>query len=440
MEASFVVGTGLCTMTARPEPREAPGTGRRGRVPEIEPFRGVRYRDRDSDLARVLAPPYDVISPRLRDELYDRDPRNVVRLVLNRTPGDAGYEEAGATYRSWRAEGVLEEEPSPALYLLEQSFLARGRTLRRFGLLARFRAEDPDRGVILPHEHTRPAAREDRWRLLQATRANFSPIFLMFPDPEARFSTLVADGLGEPPVATFTDDGEVGHRLWRVVDPPRVEGFRAFLAGRKAYIADGHHRHATALRYRDERGPDGAWTLGYFTPIGAPGLVVLPYHRILSEGPSLAEAGKRLRERFRLGTAESPSEAAGRVAESEAPWAFALAEPGRGALVVEADRTAASLLPEGAPECLRALDTFFLHHAVLGPLLGVPDSAVSYVHSQAEAEEALARGACRLAVLVRGTPVSQIVAVADAGESMPAKSTFFHPKLPSGLVIHPLVE
>jgi hypothetical protein len=128
------------------------------------------------------------------------------------------------------------------------------------------------------------------------------------------------------------------------------------------------------------------------------------------------------------------------VAESEAPWAFALAEPGRGALVVEADRSAASLLPEGAPACLRALDTYFLHHAVLGPRLGVPDAAVSYVHSQGEAEEALARGVCRLAVLLRGTPVPQIVAVADAGESMPAKSTFFHPKLPSGLVIHPLVE
>jgi uncharacterized protein (DUF1015 family) len=409
-------------------------------VPEIQPFRGVRYRDRGSDLARVLAPPYDVISPRQRDELYERDPRNVVRLVLNRTPGDAGYEEAGATYRSWQAEGVLREEPSPALYILEQSFLAGGRTLRRFGLLARFRAEDPDRRVILPHEHTRAAAREDRWRLLQATRANFSPIFLMFPDPEAQFSTLVAEGLGEPPIATFTDDGGVGHRLWRVVDPSRVETLRAFLADRRAYIADGHHRHATALRYRDEQGPDGAWTLGYFTPIEAPGLVVLPYHRMLSEGPSLAAARDFLRERFRLEAATSPSEAARKVAASKAPWAFALAEPGGGALVVEAERAAASLLPEGAPECLRALDTFFLHHAVLGPLLGVPDAAVSYVHSEAEAEEALGRGACRLAVLLRGTPVPQIVAVADAGESMPAKSTFFHPKLPSGLVIHPLVE
>jgi uncharacterized protein (DUF1015 family) len=144
---------------------------------EIQPFAGVRYRA--ADLSRVLAPPYDVIPPGYRDELYARDPRNVVRVVLNRTPGEAGYVEAGETYRRWLAEGVLEADAVPALYVLEQSFTAAGRTLRRFGLLARFRAEDPDRRVILPHEHTRAAAKEDRWRVLNATKANFSPIFLI---------------------------------------------------------------------------------------------------------------------------------------------------------------------------------------------------------------------------------------------------------------------
>jgi uncharacterized protein (DUF1015 family) len=207
----------------------------------------------------------------------------------------------------------------------------------------------------------------------------------------------------------------------------------------RAYIADGHHRHATALRYRDAVGPDGAWTLGYFTPIEAPGLLVLPYHRILAEGPTLEEAARRLAGPFRLTPLADARAAAVAVAASSASHAFALAEPGRGALVVEAGPGAERLLPAEAPACLRALDTWFLHHAVLGPLLGVPDAAVSYVHSQAEAEEALAGDGCRLAALLRATPVHQIVDVADAGESMPAKSTFFHPKLPSGLVIHPLV-
>jgi uncharacterized protein (DUF1015 family) len=404
---------------------------------EIQPFAGIRYRA--ANLSRVLAPPYDVIPLATRDELYARDPRNIVRVVLNRTAGDEGYAEAGETYRRWLGEGVLRADATPAVYVLEQTFAEAGRTLRRFGLLARFRAEDPARHVILPHEHTRAAAKEDRWRVLNATKANFSPIFLMFPDPAAVFGALVLQAIGQPPVSQYSDDGGVGHRLWSIEEPGLVGLFAELLGGVKAYIADGHHRHATALRYRDAVGPDGAWTLGYFTPIEAPGLLVQPYHRILSEGPSLEEASHRLGGSFRLTPQKDATTAAAAVASSPASHAFALAEPGKGALVVEAEPEAESLLSADAAACLRALDTYFLHHVVLGPLLGVPDTAVSYVHSQAEAEETLSRGTCRLAVLMRATPVQQIVDVADAGESMPAKSTFFHPKLPSGLLIHPLV-
>jgi uncharacterized protein (DUF1015 family) len=406
-------------------------------VAEIQPFRALRYRS-DIDLARVLAPPYDVISPAYRDELLARDDHNVVRLILSETADDGGYAAAGETFGRWRREGMLVEDPLASLYLLEQGFAAGGRTLRRFGFVARFRAEDPERRVVLPHEHTRAAPRQDRWRMLLATRANFSPVFLMFEDPGARFAAIVAEAAGTKPVAQYADDAGVSHRLWRVEDAS-VVGRLAGLAGETTCtIADGHHRYATALRYRDSFGPEGAWTLGYFTPIGAPGLVVLPYHRILSEGPSLEQARSRLAAGFRLTPAAHASAAANRVAASSAPYAFALAEPGRGALVCEAEPEAATLLPAAVAPSLRALDTYFLHHAVLGPVLGVPDAAVSYVHSQAEAEATLAKGACRLAVLMRATPVEQIVAVARAGESMPAKSTFFHPKLPSGLVIHPL--
>jgi len=161
---------------------------------EIQPFAGIQYRA--ADLSRVLAPPYDVIPPAYRDELYARDPHNIVRVILNRRDGDEGYAEAGETYRSWLAEGVLEADATPAVYVLEQTFIAAGRTLRRFGLLARFRAEDPGARVILPHEHTRAAAKEDRWRVLNATKANFSPIFLMFPDPAAAFTTLLLEVIG----------------------------------------------------------------------------------------------------------------------------------------------------------------------------------------------------------------------------------------------------
>ena len=406
---------------------------------EIRPFAGVRYRVPDSELPRVLAPPYDVIPSAYQEALYARDPRNIVRVILNRGVGEAAYEEAGATYRHWLAEGVLARDPEPSLYLLEQSFTADDRRLARVGLLARFRAEDPGTRRILPHEQTRKGPREDRWRVLLATRANFSPIFMMFPDEGGAFASLAAAAMASRPEAAFTDDGGVAHRMWRITEPAAMGAFAGALARPKAYIADGHHRYATALRYRDERGPDGAWTLGYFTPLDAPGLVVLPYHRILEEGPSLEEARRALQAHFRVTAAPDAREAAREAGTSAAPYAFGLAERGTGGLAAEALPSAEKLLPAGAPPSLRALDTYFLHQAVLPKLLGVADAAVRYVHSLAEAEEAVASGACRLAVLMRATPARQIVDVAEAGESMPAKSTFFHPKLPSGLVIHPLV-
>jgi uncharacterized protein (DUF1015 family) len=406
-------------------------------LPEIQPFAGITYRVPEAELTRVLAPPYDVIPPSYQDELYARDPRNIVRVVLNRETGEAAYREAGRAYRSWLESGVLAADDRPALYVLEQAFTAEGRAHVRLGLLARFRVTDRSAGEVLPHEHTRAAAKEDRYKLLRETRANFSPIFMMSEDPGGAFAAALQAACSGAPAASYTDDGGTAHRLWRVTEPAAVRAFQAALRA-KAYIADGHHRYATALRYRDEVAPEGEWTYGYFTPLDSPGLLVLPYHRLLSAGPTLAEARQKLAGSFLLNDAPDAATAARDASQSTMPYAFALAAPGGGAVVAEALPGVEDLLPSDAPPSLRALDTYFLHQGVLPRLLGLDDSAVRYVHSQAEAERALSGSHCRLALLLRATPVRQIVAVADAGESMPAKSTFFHPKLPSGLVIHPL--
>ena len=403
---------------------------------EIRPFRGLLYCE-DLDPALVLAPPYDVIPEAHRQALLRRHERNVARLVLAGTPDEQGYAEAGAAFSRWRADGTLVEDPQAALYVLEQSFAHGGRTLVRRGLLARFRAEDAAHGRILPHEHTWGSAREDRWRMLLATRSNFSPIFLMLEDPAAVLDRLLEALAQGAPARAFHDEDGVAHKLWRVTEAAPVAGLTDAIAGAKAYIADGHHRYATALRYRDGHGADGAFTLGYFTPVGARGLVVLPYHRILSAGPPPQAAREALGDAFRLKPAPSVRAAASLVGGSLAPQAFALAWPSGEALVAEALPTSQDWIPVSEPPSLRALDTFFVHRGVL-PRLGVGDDAVGYVHSLAEAEEAVSHGRCALAVLMRGTPVNQVLAVADARESMPAKSTFFHPKLPSGLVIHPL--
>ena len=406
-------------------------------MPEIQPFHGVLYQG--VALEQVLAPPYDVITPFQRDTLYDRHPKNIVRVILNREPGDAGYADAGRCFREWRQDGTLAPDAAAALYVVEQRFAWEGRSLVRVGLLARVRAEDPAKGVILPHEQTRKGPREDRWRVLQETRANFSPIFMMVPDAGARLQGLLAAALSGEPAARYTDDGGVAHRVFRVSDEARIGAFRSALQAVKAYIADGHHRYATALRHRDANGPDGAWTLGYFTPMDAAGLLVLPYHRILAEGPSRDAARQALEGRFLMSDARDAAAAARDAGQSTMPYAFALAWPEGGALVAEALPEAEDLFPPETPASLRALDTQFFHAVVLPKLLGVKDEHVSYVHSLAEAQDALRDRACRLAALMRGTPVRHIVDVAEARESMPAKATFFHPKLPSGLVIHPLV-
>jgi uncharacterized protein (DUF1015 family) len=406
-------------------------------VPEIQPFHGILYQG--VPLEQVLAPPYDVITPLERDTLYGRHPRNIVRVILNREAGDAGYAEAGRCFREWRQDGTLAPDAAAALYVLEQSFAWEGRSLLRVGLLARVRAEDPAAGAILPHEQTRKGPREDRWRVLQETRANFSPIFMMVPDAGARLSGLLAAAVSGEPAARYTDEAGVAHRLFRVGDAARISAFRDALQAVKAYIADGHHRYATALRHRDANGPQGAWTLGYFTPMDAPGLLVLPYHRILKGGPSPEQARLALAGKFLLSDAKDAAAAARDAGQSTMPYAFGLAWPEGGALVAEALPEAEDLFPPGTPPSLRALDTQFFHAVVLPKLLAVRDEDVGYVHSFAEARDALRDRACRLAALMRGTPVRHIVDVADARESMPAKATFFHPKLPSGLVIHPLV-
>lgn len=403
---------------------------------EIRPFRGLRYKLDGEELSLVLAPPYDVISSSYRDALYARDPRNVIRMVLNRTLGDAGYQEAGEALARFRDSGVIVNEERPALYVLEQHFSIEGKIHTRRGIIARCRAESLETGKILPHEHTRAAAREDRWKMLLATRANFSPIFLMHDDRRGDLAAALAESVGaSDPVASFTDDTSVSHRLFAVADGA-VTPYAALLGAGLSYVADGHHRYATALRYRDMVGPEGGWTMAYFTPLQGEGLLVQPYHRVLATGPSLEQARDALSTSFRIHDVDSPAEGAHAAGASTFPYAFAFAEPGRGVFVAESLPEAQALLPPGTPAPLAALDTYFLHHAVLPALLHVPEESVHFVHSLTEAEETLEEDRCRLAVLLRGTPVSQIQAVADARLSMPPKSTYFHPKLPSGLVIH----
>ena len=404
---------------------------------EIRPFRALRYPASLGPLESLLAPPYDVISEEYRQTLLSRHPANVVRVILkDPADGDRGYARIGETFAKWRAGGTLAQDLEPAIYLLEQRFAWEGRRYVRLGILTRFKVEPEGSPVIRPHEKTRGPAKEDRFSVLKATRANFSPIFLFFEDQGA-FAAAAARAKGRHPIlAEYKDDDGVGHTVWAITNAEDVRALAEPAGGGPSYIADGHHRYATAQRYLREVGPEGTTTYGYFCP-NDEGLLVLPYHRILFGAPSLAEVMSRLEGRYLLNVASDPEAAAREVANSTLPFAFAICWPDGKSVVCESAPGVEDELPKESPPCLKDLDTYFLHQVGFKHL-GLSDPKVEFVHSLADARAELAAHPDAVAVLMRATPLRYIAAVANASESMPPKSTFFHPKIPSGLLIHPL--
>ncbi len=404
---------------------------------DIRPFRALRYPASLGPLENLLAPPYDVISEDYRKALLERHQGNVARVILkDPADGEKGYEKIAETFKGWREKGILVQDEKPAIYLLEQRFSWEARTYIRSGILTRFKVEPEGSPLIRPHEKTRGPAKEDRFSVLKATRANFSPIFLFFEDEGAFAKAASRAKESHPVLSTYTDDDGIAHTLWAVTTPDQIGELAKSAGSGPSYIADGHHRYATAQRYLRKVGPEGGCTYGYFCP-NDEGLLVLPYHRIIFGAPTAAEVMSRLEGKYLLSAAESAEKAAREVANSTLPFAFALLYPDGRAIVCESAPGVEDELPREAPQCLKDLDTYFLHHAGFRHL-GLTDPKVEFVHSLEDARKELAVHKDAVAILMRATPLRHIAAVADASESMPPKSTFFHPKIPSGILIHPL--
>jgi uncharacterized protein (DUF1015 family) len=391
----------------------------------VKPFRALRYDPaRVGDLAAVVAPPYDVISTAQQDALYARSPWNVVRLILPREPERAAA--AAATLRSWIASGVLALDAEPALYFYSQEFSRTdGSRRRRDGVLCRLGLEEFEAGVVRPHERTFPGPKQDQLALLRATGAYLSPIFGLYTRAGERLRDVA--GIAGAPVVELTEDhGEV-HRLWRVTDAAAVARVTAALAPETIFIADGHHRYETGLAYRRERGAAGPDSiLAFLSNMEDEGLVVLPTHRLLRVRLRLEPAAfeARLREAFAI-----------------EPRASGTARPDGALDVVLPDRQL-RLRPRAAalahvadlPASVRTLDVAVLHGAILGPILGVEPGQLEFTHDDAEAFEAVATGRSTAAFLLNPPSVAAVRAVCLAGELMPEKSTYFYPKLASGLV------
>ncbi len=427
----------------------------------LNPFRGLRYdRTAVGDVARVVAPPYDVIDPAHQTALYARSPHNVVRLILNRD-ADA-YGAAATTLREWRRVGVLALDPSPALYLYAQRFRGpAGEERERLGIIGALRLESFESGKVRPHERTLQRAKDDRLALLRACRASLSPIFGLVSAPEWSMAALVPARAAELEVAEGED---ARHRVWRLDDARTLAAVSERLAAHEVFIADGHHRYETALRYRDETRaalgavapPPGAapydYVLAYLTRMEDPGLVILPTHRVLGSLTVTATALERaLGAHFRLerlpwtpAGVTSMLERLGAGTSTGGSVRIGAAVAGAGMLWLVSAPVDALPFPASTPAVLRALDVTALHHIVLAGVLGLPigerggTPGLTYTQDAAAALAAVERGGAAAAFFLPPTGVEALRAVSLAGRTMPEKSTYFHPKLLTGLVIYPL--
>jgi uncharacterized protein (DUF1015 family) len=420
-------------------------------VAEIQPLRTLRYEPRVvGSLDAVTAPPYDVIDDAERAALAAKSPFNVVEIDLPRADnGGDPYLHAQTTLEAWQQQGVVVREREPAIWALTQDYTGPdGRQRTRHGFLCRVRVEDYGPGRIRPHERTHPGPKEDRLRLTRATRANLSPIFSLFPDPEQAAWHALEPFTGEEPFGTATDPDGTVNRIWRVADEGGIASVQETLRDRELLIADGHHRYETARVYAEEIGGEGEhrYVLMFLCSLSDPGLTIFPTHRLLTD---LSDEAKRaaLRE-----TIERDFESSDIDAEQLEPGPD---EPGvvfgyidrfdnQAKRLRLRDQSIADAALEGKPEPYRRLDTAVLEALVLKGALGMSEDDISHFHGlnyskdTSDARAAVEDGRADAAFFMRATPVEQVREVAEAGESMPPKSTYFFPKIPTGLVFNPL--
>ena len=415
----------------------------------VRPFRALRYDTSRVDLDRVIVPPYDVITDEERERFYTRDPHCAIRLELLRKPAEeseADYSEVAAILSAWRREGVLVRDGEAAFYVMRQRFRAPdGRTLERDGFFAALHLEDYDAKIVRPHEKTLAGPKADRLRMMQATAANLSSVFLLYEDREGALAAALDRALASDEAVTARDDAGVEYVLAPLREPEAVGAVTSFLADRPVVIADGHHRYETALAYRDEcrqaearAGADGDapwdWTMAFFANAYAPGNLLLPIHRVIRKGavPTDAAWAERLPGWQQQKIALAADDVVAALAEHLAPLA------GRPAFA--ADDGSGTLRLFSRPEPLGdALMVRVIERDVIGGVFGldtdaIRDGAVGFPKSAEQAAREVRSGAGTVALYLNPLEPGDVFRVTAAGERMPQKSTFYYPKIPTGFV------
>jgi uncharacterized protein (DUF1015 family) len=414
---------------------------------EIQPLTALHYNlEQTGGLQDVLAPPYDVIDGEQRTVLAARSPYNVVTIDL--PEGDDPYAAAAAQFAAWTSNRIVVRDQQPALWALSQDFTGPdGQRRTRRGFFARVRVQEYGAGRIRPHERTHPGPKEDRLRLTRATKANLSPIFSLYDDPDQSAWQALESATNETPWAQTTDEDGTVNRLWRISDPGAIGAAQQVLARAELLIADGHHRYETARVYAEEVGGEGPhrYVLMYLVALQDPGLTVFPTHRLVRGLTSerQEELARAIRSDFEVqpltNARQLTPESNRRVrigyidAHFRKPFMLTLK-----------DEAIADAALQGHAEPYRRLDTAVLEALILKGALNMTDedidhlSGLGYARDFEHALELIEGGEFDAAFFMAPTPVQRVQAVAKSGESMPPKSTYFFPKVPTGLLFNPL--
>ncbi|MCL4539351.1 MAG: DUF1015 domain-containing protein [Bacteroidetes bacterium] len=422
---------------------------------DIQPFKAIHYNTEIvEDLSKVVAPPYDVINKEQQQELFKRDPNNIIRLDLNPDPDP--YPSAAKEMQRMLKERALVQDSDPAIYPYLQTFKTQdGKTVTRRGFVSWIKLEPFEAGVVLPHEHTLSGPKMDRLKLMTATKASFSQIFSIYGDQGKVLEKEYDRAAKSKPFLEADQDG-VNNRIYRIVDKGTVKVFQDLLARIPVYIADGHHRYETALEYqRIMKGKNPKHTgkeaynyiMMYFTNIFDSGLVVYPTHRILHSlgGFDSKKLMDTVKAHFDM-TAKSDvdSLASSLLSAGDHAYGMVLPEKKYYLMKLKPGSDVLSIVKENVPAPVKRLDVTLLHDYVLTQTLGISKEAqekklnLNYTIDRHEVDEAVQSGKGQLGFILNSTKVEQVKEVADGGAVMPQKSTYFYPKLLSGLLLNAL--
>jgi len=425
-------------------------------MPRIRPFRGIRYNPERVKMENVICPPYDVITPEKSDELHSKDPYNAIRLILGKQhPRDSKtnnrYTRARDLWIRWQKEGILIKEPSPSIYYHEHSYTIGERAYTRSGIVVTVRLSEGGEDII-PHENTYKGPKLDRLRLLTEVKANLSSIFGIYSDPSRMVTSQVKPNL-EKPQMDFSISGE-SHRLWIIDSPEIIDMVSSMVIDKTILIADGHHRYETAKTYRDRMRAvtgkkDGLqpfdYVMMYLSNIDEE-LSIMPTHRVIidSMGIGLVDFEYRIKELFNMIPYDNKTTFLNMLKKG-GKGHFGLLVSGipRYYLLEPIDENAIDkFVPQSIHPLLRKLDVTILHECIIEPILGIDNlisqGRIMYTSLAEEAINMVEKGKADAAFLVNPSSIQEIIEVAKQGLKMPHKSTYFYPKIPTGLVFNPL--